>query len=89
LLVPDASVLPDQSSHFVLTVGKDGSVAARPVEIGDLRGGLRVIRSGLAPTDKVVIDGIPAAHPGAKVTPRDGVIEYAADPAETRLADRK
>jgi multidrug efflux system membrane fusion protein len=76
LLVPDASVLPDQSSHFVLIVAQDGTVAPKQVQAGDLRGGLRVIRSGLAPTDRVVIDGIPLAHPGAKVVPHNGQIRY-------------
>jgi RND family efflux transporter MFP subunit len=80
LLVPDASVLPDQSSHFVLTVAEDGTVAPKQVQIGELRGGLRVIRSGLAPTDQVVIDGIPLAHPGSKVSPHNGQIRYADEP---------
>ena len=79
LLVPDAAVLPDQSNHIVLTVGQDGTVSPKQVQLGDLRGGLRVIRSGLEPTDHVVIDGIPMAHPGGKVTPHNGSIEYAAD----------
>jgi RND family efflux transporter MFP subunit len=79
LLVPDAAVLPDQSSHFVLTVAQDGTVSTKQVEVGDLRGGLRVIRSGLAPTDRVVIDGIPLAHPGAKVAPHEAQIRYAED----------
>lgn len=81
LLVPDAAVLPDQSNHVVLTVGQDGTVSAKQVQLGDLRGGLRVIRSGLEPTDHVVIDGIPTAHPGGKVTPHEGSIEYVADKA--------
>jgi len=46
LLVPDASVLPDQSEHIVLTVGPNDVVTPKQVQIGDLRGGLRVIRSG-------------------------------------------
>jgi RND family efflux transporter MFP subunit len=79
LLVPDAAVLPDQSSHVVLTVAQDGTVSPKQVQIGDLRGGLRVIRSGLAPTDHVVIDSIPLAHPGAKVAPHEGQIRYAED----------
>jgi RND family efflux transporter MFP subunit len=83
LLVPDAAVLPDQSSHFVLTVARDGTVSTKQVEVGDIRGGLRVIRSGLAPTDRVVIDSIPLAHPGAKVAPHDGQIRYADDPKTT------
>ncbi|HEX3503279.1 MAG TPA: efflux RND transporter periplasmic adaptor subunit [Xanthobacteraceae bacterium] len=78
LLVPDTAVLPDQSQHLVMTVGPDGSVVPKPVEIGALRGSLRVIRSGLAPTDQVIIDGIPHATPGAKVAPQNGAIRYAA-----------
>jgi len=77
LLVPDAAVLPDQSNHIVMTVAQDGTVSPKPVQVGEMRGGLRVIRSGLAPTDQVVIDGIPLAHPGAKVAPRKGEIRYA------------
>jgi RND family efflux transporter MFP subunit len=77
LLVPDTAVLPDQSEHMVLTVAADGTVAAKQVQTGDLRGGLRVIRSGLSPADKVIIEGIPYAAPGAKVTPQDGTIRLA------------
>jgi membrane fusion protein, multidrug efflux system len=78
LLVPDAAVLPDQSQHIVMTVAPDGTVAPKQVEIGDLRGGLRVIQSGLTPTDRVIIDGIPHAAPGAKVAPQGGTLSYAA-----------
>jgi multidrug efflux system membrane fusion protein len=77
LLVPDSAVLPDQSEHMVLTVTPDGTVAAKQVLTGDIRGGLRVIRSGLAATDRVIIEGIPYAAPGSKVTPQDGTIKLA------------
>jgi membrane fusion protein, multidrug efflux system len=78
LLVPDAAVLPDQSEHMVLTVENDGTVEPKRVQIGDIRGGLRVIRSGLEPTDNVIIQGVPYAAPGAKVVPQDGAIRFAA-----------
>ena len=78
LLVPDTSVFPDQSQHIVMTVAPDGTVVPKQVAIGDLRGSLRVIRSGLTPNDQVIIDGIPHAAPGAKVAPRDGTIRSAA-----------
>jgi RND family efflux transporter MFP subunit len=81
LLVPDAAVLPDQSSHFVLIVAPDGTVSPKQVQVGDLRGGLRVIRSGLSTTDHVIVDGIPLAHPGAKVAPHDVQIQFAEDPS--------
>jgi RND family efflux transporter MFP subunit len=77
MLVPDASVLPDQSEHIVLTVGADNVVTPKHVEVGDLRDGLRVIRAGLAPSDKVIIDGIPTARAGAKVSPEAGTIRVA------------
>ena len=88
LLVPDTSVLPDQSTHVVLTVAEDGTVSPKQVEVGELRGGLRVIRSGLTPTDRVVVDGIPLAHPGAKVAPREKQIQYAEEnkPTDLQLA---
>ena len=78
LLVPDAAVLPDQSQHIVMTVAPDSTVVPKQVDIGDLEGGLRVIRSGLAPNDQVIIDGILHAAPGEKVAPQDGTIRYAA-----------
>jgi len=78
LLVPDTAILPDQSQHLVMTVLADGTVAPKQVEIGDIRRGLRVIRSGLTPNDQVIIDGIPYARPGSKVAPQDGAIRHAA-----------
>jgi RND family efflux transporter MFP subunit len=77
LLVPDAAVLPDQSQHALLTVSADGAVVPKQVEVGDIRGGLRVIRSGLSANDRVIIDGLLYAGRGAKVTTQDGTIRYA------------
>jgi RND family efflux transporter MFP subunit len=79
LLVPDASVLPDQSEHLVMTVSLDGIVGPKKIQLGDIRGGLRVIRSGLTPDDRVIIGGLPYAIPGAKVKTQEGDIRYAAD----------
>ena len=77
LLVPDRAVLPDQSQHMVMTVSTDGTVAPKQVEVGGIRGGLRVIQSGLVPTDRVIVDGLLRAAPGSKVATRDGTIRYA------------
>lgn len=74
LLVPDAVVRPDQSKHTVLTVSADGTVMPKQVEVGDLQSGLRVIRSGLAANDRVIIGGLLYAGRGAKVTTQDGTI---------------
>jgi RND family efflux transporter MFP subunit len=74
LLVPDAVVQPDQSQHTLLTVSADGSVVPKQVEVGDLQSGLRVIRSGLAANDRVIIGGLLYAGKGTKVTTQDGTI---------------
>jgi RND family efflux transporter MFP subunit len=79
LLVPDASVLPDQSEHIVLTVGPNNVVTPKHLQVGDLRDGLRVIRSGLAPTDRVIVDGIPMARPGSTVSPHAAQIQVASN----------
>jgi RND family efflux transporter MFP subunit len=79
LLVPAAAIVPDQSSQMVMTVAADGTVVPKTVETGELHGGLRVIRSGLAPTDVVIIDGLARARPGAKVTPVTGTIASVPD----------
>jgi multidrug efflux system membrane fusion protein len=75
LLVPDGAVASDQSSKIVFTVAEDGTVGTKLIELGPMVDGLRVIRSGLAPTDRIVIDGLQRARPGQKVTAQDGKIE--------------
>ncbi|WP_199555463.1 efflux RND transporter periplasmic adaptor subunit [Sandaracinobacteroides hominis] len=75
LLVPDAAVRTDQARKLVFVVAADGTVAARPVEPGPMVGGLRSIRAGLKPDDRVVIQGMQFAQPGAKVNARAGRID--------------
>lgn len=79
LLVPDAAVLPDQSEHLVLTIDRNNIVTPKQVEIGDMREGLRVIRSGLERTDVVIIDGLPSARVGSAVAPHDKQIPPISD----------
>jgi multidrug efflux system membrane fusion protein len=69
LLLPDAAIATDQSRKIVFVVKDDDTVEARTVVLGPLDGGLRVIREGLKPEDKVITDGIQRARVGAKVAP--------------------
>src|SRR5712691_2894320 len=78
LLIPDSAIASDQSRKIVFTVADDGTVGTKLIEPGPIVEGLRVIRSGLAPTDRIVIDGLQRARPGQKVTPEDGKIEAVA-----------
>jgi RND family efflux transporter MFP subunit len=70
LLLPDTAIATDQSRKIVFVVKDDDTVEARAVELGPLNQGLRVIRTGLKPGDRVIIDGIQRARVGAKVTPK-------------------
>lgn len=82
MLVPDASVATDQARRIVYVVGADNAVAPRPVELGPLVDGLRVIRSGLRPTDRVIINGVQRIQqPGMKVQPKNGRIAPVAQQA--------
>jgi membrane fusion protein, multidrug efflux system len=69
LLVPDKAVATDQSRKIVFVVKDDDTVEAKPVVLGPLDDGLRVIREGLQAEDRVIIDGIQRARVGAKVAP--------------------
>ena len=74
LLVPAASIVPDQSQHMVMTVAADGTVVPKVVQLGQLDHGLRIVSGGLAAGDRVIIDGLVHARPGMKVTPVTGTI---------------
>lgn len=81
LLVPDEAILTDQNRKLVYTVGRDGKTMQRVVETGPMVEGLRVIRTGLAPTEKIVIDGLARLQPGMPVTVRQAKIAPRADDA--------
>ena len=74
LLVPDAAIQTDQDRKSLLVVTADNSVAVKPVTLGALVDGLRVIRSGVTTADHVIIQGMQGAMPGGKVVPHDGKI---------------
>jgi RND family efflux transporter MFP subunit len=71
LLVPDGAIATDQARKIVFVVKDDNTVEAKPVILGPLDEGLRVVRDGLKPEDRVVVDGLQRARVGAKVTPHD------------------
>jgi RND family efflux transporter MFP subunit len=74
LLVPDQAIVTDQTRQIVYTVDAEGVVGQKVVQPGRLIDGLRVIREGLAPQDRIVISGVQRARPGRKVTVHEGVV---------------
>jgi multidrug efflux system membrane fusion protein len=69
LLIPDVAIATDQTRKIVFVVKDDDTVEARPVVLGPLDEGLRVVREGLKAEDRVIVDGIQRARVGAKVSP--------------------
>jgi len=69
-LVLDRAIGTDQDKKFVLVLKPDSTVDYRPVQLGRLVDGLRVITSGLEPGERIVINGMQRARPGTKVTPK-------------------
>lgn len=77
LMIPDAAIVSDQARKIVFVVGEGDVIQPKPIELGAIVDGLRVVRSGLKKSDRVVIDGLanPAVRPGTKVSPKAGVIK--------------
>jgi RND family efflux transporter MFP subunit len=66
-LLPDEAVGSDQSQKFVFVVDGEGTAQYRAVTVGPLVDGLRVVREGLTPEDRVVVRGLQRVKPGVKV----------------------
>lgn len=73
VLVSDQSIGTDQGSRYVLVVGKDDRTEYRPVELGTVVDGLRVIEQGLQPGERIVVKGL--VRPGMQVTPQSAAID--------------
>ncbi len=69
-LVPDSAIGADQANRFVMVLGADDTVARKPVVLGSLVEGMRVVREGLAGEDWVVTKGLARVRPGQKVMPK-------------------
>ena len=68
-LILDSAIGTDQDKKFVLIVKPDSTVDYRPIQLGRLVDGLRIVTAGLAPGDRIVINGLQRVRPGMKITP--------------------
>lgn len=82
ILITDKAVGTDQSKKFVYVVTADNKVEYREVKLGDMSGGLRIITSGLTAGDKIIVNGLQRAHPGAPVKPETIGMEEANAPPQ-------
>ncbi len=78
MLLPQTAILSDGSRRIVYVVNDQNMVETRNIVQGPLSGSLRVIRDGLQPGDRVIVNGLLRARPGAEVVPQDTEISRAA-----------
>lgn len=83
ILLPETAIVTDQSQKIALVVAEDGTVGVKILRVGPTYDGMRIIREGLVPEDKVVINGLLRARPGSKVSAEMGKIESAPQAAVT------
>jgi multidrug efflux system membrane fusion protein len=85
LLIDDKAVLTDQDRKYVYVLGPHNTAARKDIVAGRMIDGLRVVESGLAPTDKVIVHGVQKVFmPGMPVAPK--VVAMGAAPAEAKVA---
>jgi multidrug efflux system membrane fusion protein len=71
LLLPDAAIGTEQARKYVLVVGDDNTASQRYVTLGNIVDGYRVVKTGLKPEDRVIINGLIRTRVGGKVTPEE------------------
>ena len=69
VLVPQRAVQEVQGAKSVLVVGADNTVALRTIRPGETVGDLLIVRDGVQPGERVIVDGLQKAQPGSKVNP--------------------
>ena len=67
LLLPDRALGSDQALKFVYVVNAEKKVEFRPVKIGPIIDGLRVVKEGVKAGEQVIVEGLMRVRPGVVV----------------------
>jgi multidrug efflux system membrane fusion protein len=84
LLVDERAIGTDQAQKFVFSLSSTNTVEYRPVKLGPLLDGKRIVRSGLASQERIVVNGLARVRPGMPVSPTEDV----AHNSDPKLAQR-
>lgn len=68
VLIDDQAIGTDQGRRYVLALGAENKAEYRPVELGPMIDGLRVVTGGIKPGEKIIIKGL--VRPGMQVDPQ-------------------
>jgi RND family efflux transporter MFP subunit len=86
IMTPDRAIGTDQNQKFVLVVGADNVAQFRPVKLGALQDGMRVIAEGLKPGEMVIVDGLQRVRPGMPVAAQKVEVDQNGMPVEKPAA---
>ncbi len=89
VLIQDRAIGTDLDKRFVFVVKGDNSIEYRPVTLGPLIDGLRVVRSGLQAGERIVVNGLQRVRPGATVEPTMVAMDAPASTREKTAAAQK
>jgi RND family efflux transporter MFP subunit len=67
LLIPDRALAADQAQKFVYVVGAEKKVEFRPVKIGPMMDGMRIVKEGLRRGEQIIVEGLMRVRPGVVV----------------------
>lgn len=89
--IPQRSLLSDAQGQYVMVVDSQGKVAVQRVKAGSMAGGDFIIVEGLSGGEKVIVNGVQKARPGAMVKPvtiKQGAIEVSSIALPTSRAEK-
>lgn len=86
ILISDRAVGTDQNRKFVYVIKADSTAEYRTVTLGPVFDGLRVVRSGIKPGEKIVVNGLQRVQPGAPVTATLAAMDGDSQALETKVA---
>lgn len=69
-LAKDEAIVTDLNQKYVFVLGKNNTLEYRPVKLGPMADGLRVVREGVHEGDVIVVNGLQRVRPGAPVSPK-------------------
>ena len=87
-LIQDKAVGTDQDRKFVLVLKPDRTVEYRPIRLGPLIGALRVVREGLAPGERILVNGLQRVRPGMRVAAQEAAMADSATSLAVRAGTR-
>jgi RND family efflux transporter MFP subunit len=88
LLVEERAIGTDQAQKFVLRLTSTNTVEYRPVTLGPLLGGKRIVRTGLEGDERIVVNGLARVRPGMPVAPQDAIAAKEDPKQDPKLARR-